>query len=107
VAEAANDFLLGKKTPKKAARAEETLLTYLNQDDGTQEFLLTVKIPILHMLGRIYLEQARFQDAKCRLRDAYAMSIAFPGMIPAYEGNDKITAFVRNEIGLELPIEFG
>ena len=53
------------------------------------------------------LEQARFQDARRRLRDAYTMSIAFPGMVPAYEGNDSIEAFVRNEIGLELPVEFG
>jgi hypothetical protein len=104
-AEAANEFLLGDKPPRTAARAEKALLTYLKQDDGSQEFLMVIKIPILHMLGRIYFKQARFQDARRRLRDAYAMSLAFPGMIPAYEGNETIAAFVQNEIGLDLPVE--
>lgn len=86
------------------AQAEAVLNVYLEQDDGSLGFLGWVKIPVLHWLGRAFYRQARWRDAKRYLRDAYALSKAFPGTMPAYDKPEyeEIAAFVRDELGPDL-----
>ena len=85
--------------------AEATLFDYLDQDDGSLEFLASVKIPLLHLLGRAYFQQAKWADAKRRLRDAFALSQAFPGTAPSYADDaefEAVAGFVSREVGMDV-----
>ena len=94
-------------TQAEVAQAEKVFNIYLRQDDGSIDFLVSVKIPVMHWLGRAFYRQARWRDAKSRLRDAFALSKAFPGTTPTYNAGEyeEIAAFVRDEIGPDLILD--
>jgi hypothetical protein len=91
-------------TQSELAKAEAIFNVYLEQDDGSLGFLIWVKIPVLHWLGRAYYRQARWRDAKRHLRDAFALSNAVPGTMPAVDDTkyEEIAAFVSDEFGPDL-----
>lgn len=85
-------------------RAEALFSAYLSEDDGSLQFLTAVRLPLLHMLGRLYFQTGRYLAAKRTLRDAYALSEVFPGNMPAQDADERarILDFLKADVGLEL-----